>query len=239
MGGGQATLPDLFFSSRFLIRSSKFEEVFDDVATFGILLGKQLGMELDAVNASALFLHCLYPARLVGGGCTKTIRQLFNFVTVVVPDSYLRRQSFEESLACILDRQETALTFGSVIAFAGFESSHQSDFSAISDRNLLVTTTHAEDGLACTFDDVENSGQRLRRILIPRMTLPTENDVRRAQTAHSLERHVLERLNEDLEAGNQTPKHRAKLAWACALTIDSVVDEVNEQVKTSNSKASH
>ena len=61
------------------------------------------------------------------------------------------------------------------------------------------------------------------------MTLPAENDVRRTQAAHSLERHVLKRLDEDFEAGNQTAKHRANLAWAYALTIDSVVDEVNEQ----------
>ena len=35
-------------------------------------------------------------------------------------------------------------------------------------------------------------------------------------------------LSEDLEAGNQTPKHRANFAGACALTINCVVDEVNE-----------
>ena len=60
------------------------------------------------------------------------------------------------------------------------------------------------------------------------MTLPAEDDVRRTQTANSLERYVLKWLNENLEAGNQTAKHRANLAWACALTIDRVVDEVNE-----------
>jgi len=60
------------------------------------------------------------------------------------------------------------------------------------------------------------------------MTLSAKNDVRRAQAANPLERHVLKRLDEDLEAGNQTAKHRANLAWAYALTIDSVVDEVNE-----------
>ena len=38
----------------------------------------------------------------------------------------------------------------------------------------------------------------------------------------------MKRLSEDLEAGDQTPKHRANLAGACALTIHCVVDEVNE-----------
>jgi len=60
------------------------------------------------------------------------------------------------------------------------------------------------------------------------MTLPAENDVRRTQAANSLERHGMKRLSEDLEAGDQTPKHRANLAWACALTIHCIVDEVNE-----------
>src|SRR3954468_12339384 len=94
--------------------------------------------------------------------------------------------------------------------------------------DLLVTATYTEDRLARLFDDVEHSGQRPRRILIPRMTLPAQNDVRRTQTANSFERHVLKWLDEDLEPGNQTAKHRANLAGAYALAIDGVVDEVNE-----------
>ena len=60
------------------------------------------------------------------------------------------------------------------------------------------------------------------------MTLPAQNDVRRAQAANSLKRHAMKRLSKDLKAGNQTTKHRANLARACALTIYGVVDEVNE-----------
>ena len=60
------------------------------------------------------------------------------------------------------------------------------------------------------------------------MALSAENDVRGTQAANALERHVLKRLDEDLEPGNQTAKHRANLAGAYALTINSVVDEVNE-----------
>ena len=61
------------------------------------------------------------------------------------------------------------------------------------------------------------------------MTLTTENYVRWTKTANALERYVLEWFDEDLEAGNQTPKHRANLPRARALTINCVVDEVNEQ----------
>ena len=61
------------------------------------------------------------------------------------------------------------------------------------------------------------------------MTLTTKNDVRWTQTANAFERNVLEWFDEDFEAGNQTAQHRANLARACALTIDCVVDQVNEQ----------
>ena len=61
------------------------------------------------------------------------------------------------------------------------------------------------------------------------MTLPTEDDVRWAQAANTFQRNTVKRFGEDLETGNQTAQHRANLAWAGALTIDSVVDQVNEQ----------
>ena len=61
------------------------------------------------------------------------------------------------------------------------------------------------------------------------MTLPAENDVRGPQASNSLERYAVKRFREDLQAGNQAAKHGAKLAWAGALTIDCVVDQVNEQ----------
>lgn len=71
----------------FLLEKSEFEEVFDDVATLRMLLVKQLRMELNAVNAPALLLHRLDFARLVRSSLAETIRQLFHFVTVVMPDS--------------------------------------------------------------------------------------------------------------------------------------------------------
>ena len=61
------------------------------------------------------------------------------------------------------------------------------------------------------------------------MTLPAQDYVRRPETANSLERHAVKRFSEDLKAGNQAAQHRANLARAGALTIDCVVDQVNEQ----------
>ena len=71
------------------------------------------------------------------------------------------------------------------------------------------------------------------------MTLTTQDYVRWTKTANALERDVLEWLDEDFETGNQTAKHRANLAWAYALSVNCVVDQVNQQcVFTSSSKAS-
>jgi hypothetical protein len=39
----------------------------------------------------------------------------------------------------------------------------------------------------------------------------------------------MKRFCEDLQAGNQAAKHRAKLARAGALAIDCVVYQINEQ----------
>ena len=93
----------------------------------------------------------------------------------------------------------------------------------------LLGDSHAEHWLARTFDHVEHTCERFRRVVLPRMTLATENDVRRPQAANSFKRHVVKWFGEDLEAGNQTSKHRANLARARALSIDCVVDQVNEQ----------
>ena len=61
------------------------------------------------------------------------------------------------------------------------------------------------------------------------MTLAAQDYVRGTKTANTLERYVVEWFDEDLDPGYQTAKHRTNLAWAYALTIDCVVDQVNEQ----------
>ena len=61
------------------------------------------------------------------------------------------------------------------------------------------------------------------------MTLPTQNDVRGAQAADSLERNGMKRFSEDRNSRNQTTQHRANLSRAVATSFDGVVDEINEQ----------
>src|SRR6185369_14039650 len=115
-------------------------------------LVKEFWMELDAVESTALLLHRLDRASLVRSSRTKSVWQFLHFITVVVPDSDLGRQIFEETFAGVLYRQESSLTLGAVVAFARFESSHQSNLRAVSDRNLLMTTTNTEYRLARLLD---------------------------------------------------------------------------------------
>src|SRR2546423_1653112 len=119
-----------------------------------------------------------------------------------MPDGDRGRHTLEQTIASVFDRKKAALTFGAFVTFAGFESLHQSHFCAVSQCDLLMTTTNAENRLARLLDYFKNSGERLRRVLIPRMTLSAQDDVRRAQTANSLERYAVERFSEDLDAGN-------------------------------------
>ena len=92
-----------------------------------------------------------------------------------------------------------------------------------------MPAAHAKYRLPRLSDDINHARQSFRLIAVPGMTLPAQNYVRRAQTAHAFERHAVERFREDLEARNQTPQHGAQLARARTLTIDRVVYEVNEQ----------
>src|ERR1043165_504422 len=146
-----------------------------------------------------------------------------------MPDSHSRRQAFEQPVARVLDRKKPALALRARVTFTRFEPLHQPDLRPVRECNLLVPATHAEYRLTRPLDHLKHASQRFRRVLIPRMTLSTQDDVRRLETADSLERNGMKRFGEDLEIGNQTAQHRANLSRAVAVSIDGVVDEVNEQ----------
>ena len=59
------------------------------------------------------------------------------------------------------------------------------------------------------------------------MTLTTEYDVRRLETAHSFKRDVVKWFDEDLETRNESTKNSSHFARACSLTVDRVVDKIN------------
>ena len=184
-------------------------------------------MKLDAIETATFLLHRLDVTSLVCSSRAKTIRQFFHFVTVVVPNRDLGRQSFEETFASVFDWQKSTLTLRAVVTFTRFDPSHQSDLRAVRQRYLLMTTADSEDRLTRLLYNCEHAGQRFRRVHLPRMTLPAQYDVRRLQAAHSFERNLVEWLDENFEPGNEPAEHRPNFAWACSLAVDGVVYEVN------------
>jgi hypothetical protein len=190
---------------------------------------KQFGVKLDAVNTPSFLLHRLDRARFVGSSAAKAVRQLLHLVAVRMPNSDGGRQIFEQTLTSVLNRKEPALALRAFVTFAGLEPFHQPDLRTVSERDLLVPTADAQNRLARPLDHVKHSRQRLRRVLVPRMALSTQNDVRRLETADSLQRDAVKRFGEDLQTRNQTSEHRANLSRAGALAVNRVVDEVNEQ----------
>ena len=59
------------------------------------------------------------------------------------------------------------------------------------------------------------------------MTLAAEDDVRWFQAAHTFERNVVERLDENFEPWNQSAENSPNFARACSLAIDGVVDKID------------
>src|ERR1044072_3492079 len=102
-----------------------------------------------------------------------------------MPDGNGRRQTFKQSLTCILDRKEAALTLRTRVAFSRFEPVHQPNLRSIRQRDLLIPATHTEDRLARLFDHVKDAGQRLARVVVPGMTLSAQDYVRRFELANS------------------------------------------------------
>lgn len=135
------------------------EEVLDDLASFRVFVVKKLGMKLDAINPAAFLLHGLNGAGFVRRGGAKAIGHLLHFIAVVMPDGQLRRQSFEHSVAGVIDGKESTLAFRACVTLARFEPFHQADFSAMREGDLLMTAAHAENRLTRVFDHVENSRQ--------------------------------------------------------------------------------
>ena len=87
-----------------------------------------------------------------------------------------------------------------------------------------MTTTDAENGLTRLLDNGEDAGQRLGCVHLPWMTLTAQNDVRWFETSNAFQRHVVERLDEDFESGNEPAKNGAHFARARSLAIDGIVD---------------
>src|SRR5712671_4821908 len=98
-----------------------------------------------------------------------------------MPDSYFSRQTFEELLTRILNREITSFAFGTLVSFPGLKALHQSNRRAVSKSDLLMTTANTQNRLIRLLDDLKHTCQRFQCILIPRVALTAQNNVRRLE----------------------------------------------------------
>ena len=68
-----------------------------------MIVVEQFRVKLNTVNTSADLLHGLNLTGVVGSGLFESVGQLLYLVAVGVPDSYLWRESLEDSLASVLN----------------------------------------------------------------------------------------------------------------------------------------
>ena len=91
-------------------------------------------------------------------------------------------------------------------------------------RHCLLAAADAEDWLRCGANHMKGSSQRFDRILVPGMTLATEDDVRRTECLNEFRRDVRKWLSYNPQVGLDPLQGRANLARARALAFDGVVD---------------
>ena len=104
-----------------------------------------------------------------------------------MPYSDFWRKTFEQPLANMMDRKEPSLAFRAFVPFTWFKTFHQANFRSIRERYLLMSAADAKNRLACTLDDFKHACKGFGRILIPGMTLSTQNYVRWSQTTNAFE----------------------------------------------------
>src|SRR5689334_25215811 len=100
-------------------------------------------MKLDAVDPTAFLLHRLNLAGFVRGRFAEAVGERLYLVTVVMPDRQVCRQTFKEPVAGVLDGQKASFAFRAVVTFTRFDSTHQSDFRAVCESDLLMAATDA------------------------------------------------------------------------------------------------
>src|SRR5712691_4740494 len=136
-----------------------------------------------------------------------------------MPDSYFSRQTSEEFLTRILNREIASFAFGALVSFPGLKALHQSNRRAVSKGNLLVTTANTQNRLIRRLDYLKHTCQRFRCILIPRLALTAQNNVGRLKCAYSVKRDFVKRLGENLDIRNETSQHTPQFTGVRPLTV--------------------
>src|SRR5687768_1306738 len=145
-----------------------------------------------------------------------------------MPDGNRSREAIEDPLAICLNGEETSFALRPLITFPRMQAFHQIHLGSIDKRDLLVASTNPEYRLPGIPDDFKNTSQRFRCVLIPWVALATKNNVRRLQRRDPLHRRRVKRLGQYLAISPDPPEGGPYFSRARALSINGVVDEVNE-----------
>src|SRR4051812_19333880 len=95
-----------------------------------------------------------------------------------VPDGDALWKSLENSVAARLHLKKAALAQAAFIACgARLKPLHHRDHCTVAERYLLMTAADSKHRLRRVANYVEDSCQRVRRVVVPRMALPAEDDV--------------------------------------------------------------
>lgn len=124
----------------------QFEKVFEDPAAVRMLIIKQFWVKLHTEKWSLLVLHPLNWTGQAGSGCLESRGKGFDFIEVGMPDGYVSRHSFENSLSVRLNFRKSPLTLCPGIAVPWLQASHQRDGRTESQSHLLMATTEPQNG---------------------------------------------------------------------------------------------
>ena len=141
-----------------------------------------------------------------------------------MPDRDLIWKIPKKAIAVGRDLKEAPLALGSFIAVSRSQPSHEGDGSPKRQRQLLVTATYPQDRLRGPVENFEDSGERLRRIALPRVALSAQDNVGRVEILDAIECDFRKRFSEDFKVGSHPFEGASKFARAGSLTIDCIVD---------------
>src|SRR5258705_9349403 len=146
-----------------------------------------------------------------------------------MPDRDFLRQVFEEATAIGCHWEISSFALRACISFARLKPTHQIDKRAVSQGDLLVSSTNAEHRLRCFLDHFNNASQRFRSVSVPGMTLATQNDVRRTKRLYAFQRDGVIRLGEYFHPFMHATEYGSAFARARALTLKRIIDEVDQR----------
>src|SRR5947208_834985 len=145
-------------------------------------------------------LHRLNLRHFVRRGPDEISRQLFYFVAMRFPHREGSRQALKQLIRICriqLYAAESALPKRTFVTLARRDPLNQTNPRSEGQGDLLMTAADAQNRLTRFANHIKDPGEIASLILVPRMTLTAEDDVRRRECFYKLGRDVPERFSHD------------------------------------------